>query len=544
MARLQAARRIPLAISGAVRRFAEDPWRGRVALERAVPGLRSAAPGDDLARRVDRAVAEDRLPEAEAALAMMPEGDPDRASCAMSVNRARGHLTEVVADPTPGRRAARVRALARRQQAELGSPLPVWAAVKTPRPMVTQPGPARILHVVTNSLPLTQAGSTIRTQGIVSAQRAAGWDARVVTRPGYPVTHGALDAADVEWLDGVPYFRLLPLLMPAEANMADCYRRSLTEFVREWRPHLLHGASDHVNARAALEVGRREGIPVAYEVRAFHEDTWSSRHGGDAARDTEVYRLLRDRHTEVMLAADLVTTLSAGMRADIVSRGVDPDRVVVTPNAVPVALLEGRRSAREARAALGLDEAFWAGTVATLHAAEGIDVLIMALAVLRARGIDARGLVVGDGPVLADLRALAAEQGVPLVSPGRVPVSVARDYHDALDVFVLPRTDTAVNREVTPLKPLEAQARGRPVVGSDLPAVAEVLVPGSPLVPPGDHEALAEALAGLLDPEERRRLGDAGHAWVASCRTWPSVADAYGAAYSSLGVPTALGDAT
>ena len=543
MARLRGLRRLPLAVSGAARRFADDPGRGRAALERAWPAVRRMPTSDDLIARLDRAVAEDRLDEAEVLLERIPPGDPARASCEMSVRRLRGDLLAVAAAEVDDARGRRARRRARQQMAELSSPLPVWAG----RPWDATPsssGPARILHVVTNSLPLTQAGSTIRTQGVLAAQRAAGWDARAVTRPGYPVTYGDLDAADVAWVDGVPYLRLLPAVMPSESAMPRAYRDMLGRLVDAWRPHLLHAASDTANARAALEVGRREGIPVAYEARAFHEDTWLSRHGEERARDSDTYRWMRERHTEVMLAADLVTTLGQAMRADIIARGVDPDKVVVVPNAVPLRYLEDLRTPSEARAMLGMDEAFWVGTVATLHEAEGLGVMLEALAALRAEGVDARALIVGDGPARPGLLDLAERLRVPTVMPGRVPVADVLPYFDALDVFAMPRADTALNREVTGLKPLEAQARARPVVGSDLPAVAEVLAPGSPRTAPGDPAALAGALRPLLDPAERARLGDAGHAWVAAERTWPSVTARYGTAYAALGVPTSGGPAS
>ena len=535
-----AARRLPLALTGAARRFAEDPARGRAALERAWPAVARAPRGTDPAALVDRAVAEDRLVDAEVALALVAMDDPQRASCELAVRRLRGDIIDVLAQPVDDARGRRVQRLARRQADVLTSPLPTWAR----QPLSTAPPtshtpPARILHVVTNSLPLTQAGSTIRTHRLVQAQRSRGWDARAVTRPGYPVTHGDLDASSIEWVEDVPYLRLLPAVMPSETSMAQAYREILARVVDDVRPHLLHAASDHANARAALEVGRRAGIPVAYEVRAFHEDTWLSRHGGEAARERDVYRWTRERHTEVMLAADLVTTLGESMRADIIERGVEPDRVIVVPNGVPLAYLDDVCESADARAALGLDrEGFWVGSVATLHDAEGLDVMLDALAILRAEGIDARALLVGDGPALPRLRKLAHELAVPLVAPGRVPVSEVRGWFDALDVFAYPRLDTPLNRDVTGLKPLEAQARRRPVVGTDLPAVVEVLAPGAPLVPAGDADALARALGGLVDPASRRRVGEEGHAWVAAHRTWPSVTARYSTAYAALGVPT------
>lgn len=532
------ARRVPLAASGALRRFAQDPARGRAALERAVPGLGSGTP-DDSAAQVDRAIARDRYRDAQRALAEIPEDSPERASCALAVDVLAGRLTEAArAHPRDARARRAVRA-ARRQLAVLGQPIPGQPILGTPA-RERRAGTARdglgILHVVTNSLPLTQAGSTIRTQRVVRAQRDLGWDARVATRIGYPVTHGDLRSPDPQVVDGVPYHRLLPAVMPSDERLRRVYAAHLGSLVDVLRPDVIHAASDHVNAAVALDVGRARGLPVAYEARTFFEDTWLARHGGEEARDSDTYALLRDRHTEALHAADVVTTLGTGMRDAIIARGVDPSRVFIAPNAVPLDFLVPRDTS--ARCRLGIDEAFWVGSVATVHDDEGLGTLVDAVALLRSEGCDARVLVVGDGPGLEALRAQAAARGVPMVAPGRVPVAEVREWYDVLDVFALPRHDTDLNRTVTALKPLEAQARGIPVVGSDLPAVAEVLVPGSALVRPEDPAALAEALRALTDPDSRAEAGQRARAWVEATRTWPSVMEAYRAAYSYLGALT------
>lgn len=524
-------RRVPLAVSGALRRFAQDPARGRAALERAIPGLRSDA-SDDPAARVDRAVARDRYADACDALAEIPESSPERASCALAVDVLAGRLGAAALVQPRDARGRRAVQAARRQLDVLGQP--VSGGTPGKRPAATAREGVDVLHVVTNSLPLTQAGSTIRTQRVVRAQRDLGWDARVVTRLGYPVTHGDLRSPDPQLIDGVPYHRLLPTLMPPDDRLLAVYSAHLGRLVDDLRPDVLHAASDHANAAVALEVGRERGLPVAYEARTFFEDTWLARHGGDAARDSDTYRLLSERHTEALRAADAVTTLSEGMREVIISRGIAPERVFVAPNAVPMDFLE-RRDAAIARRRLGLDDALWVGSVATVHRDEGFDVLIDAVALLRADGVDARVLIVGDGPDFKALRDQAERSGVPLFAPGRVPVSDVRDWYDALEVFALPRHDTALNRSVTALKPLEAQARGIPAIGSDLPAVAEVLAPGSALVTPEDAVALAGAVSALVDPVVRLEAGERARSWVGATRTWPSVMEAYRAAYSYLG---------
>ena len=537
MRALGAVRRVPLAVSGALRRFAQDPARGRAALERAIPGV-GRTPPDDPAALVDRAIARDRYVDACAALAMVPAGSTERASCDIAVDVLAGRLGDAArAQPRDARGRRAVRA-ARRQLAVLGQPISGGPArERESRSGVPRGEGLGVLHVVTNSLPLTQAGSTIRTQRVARAQRDLGWDARVVTRLGYPVTHGDLRSPDPQVVDGVPYHRLLPMVMPADEQLRGAYAAHLGRLVDELRPDVLHAASDHVNAAVALEVGRARGLPVAYEARTFFEDTWLARHGGEDARDTDTYALLRDRHTEALLAADVVTTLGSGMREAIIARGVPAERVFVAHNAVPMEFLEPRDIVAT-RKRLGVGDALWVGSVATINDDEGLDTLIDAAALLRGDGLDVRVLIVGDGPGLAALRRQAEQSGVPLLAPGRVPVAEVRQWYDALDVFALPRRDTAVNRAVTALKPLEAQARGIPVVGSDLPAVAEVLAPGSLLVAPADATALAEALRSLADPISRGEAGERARAWVEATRTWPSVMGAYRAAYSFLGALT------
>src|SRR5258708_3466077 len=72
----------------------------------------------------------------------------------------------------------------------------------------------RVLHLVTDALPSTSAGYTIRTQEIALAQRVAGIDPHVSTRIGFPVTAGAIDGRAAVRVDGVPYHPLLPWIMP------------------------------------------------------------------------------------------------------------------------------------------------------------------------------------------------------------------------------------------------------------------------------------------------------------------------------------------
>jgi glycosyltransferase involved in cell wall biosynthesis len=122
-----------------------------------------------------------------------------------------------------------------------------------------------------------------------------------------------------------------------------------------------------------------------------------------------------------------------------------------------------------------------------------------------------------------------------------VPRDLTPLYHQALDVFVVPRKDLEVTRAVTPLKPVEALASARPVVGSDLPALREIVEDGGNglLARAEDPDGLAQLVAALLvDVSLRADLGGAGREGVLQTRTWKSNARLYSDAYRNSRRPS------
>jgi glycosyltransferase involved in cell wall biosynthesis len=120
---------------------------------------------------------------------------------------------------------------------------------------------------------------------------------------------------------------------------------------------------------------------------------------------------------------------------------------------------------------------------------------------------------------------------------GRVPREQTALYHQSLDVFVVPRKDLDVTRAVTPLKPVEALASARPVVGSDLPALGEIVHDGvnGLLARAEDPRSLAHAISSLLsDGIRRESMGHAGRTEVLAERTWAANARTLSARYAGL----------
>ena len=571
----QFGRNTPLAASVAVRRLSVDPTDTAVRIAERLPsGLLARAgsrrevalllaeddaaalaavegagraPGEGALRRlVSVATAQNRTDLAATLLARLPADDPSRPRLAARLAWKRGLLTEAVDDVSPERTTSRRDArLHTALDDELAVLRPPSSAAARPTGPTYVPAPHRVLHLVTNSLPYANAGYTTRTHQILLAQQQVGLDPHALTRLGFPVAQGAFGAAELDTIDGIPYHRSLPVRpLPRRASARLALEvDEAAAIVADLRPGVLHAASNHANGRVALALRERFGIPVVYEVRGFLEESWLSRREGaeEDGSATDRYRLERALETHVMREADLVTTLGEVMRQEIVTRGVDPERVLLAPNGVDDRFLGVTLDARDLRRSLGIaDDDVTVGVVSTLYRHEGIGTLVDAVALLAPDHPRLRLLVVGDGPERDAIRARAEAAGISdrTVLTGRVPFDRVHEYYAAIDVFCVPRIRARVSDLVTPLKPVEAMATARALVASDVGGLREVVQDGVTgiLVPPDDAVALAGGIAPLLyDAGVRVRLGTAARDWVAEHRTWTQVAARYRAAYERLG---------
>nr|WP_299521037.1 glycosyltransferase [uncultured Serinicoccus sp.] len=411
-------------------------------------------------------------------------------------------------------------------EALTGGPRPLPAARRS-----WQPGaPARVLHVLTNSLPHTRSGYTFRTHALMTAQSAAGTAVTAMTRPAYPVSIGKVLASEVDTVDHISYHRCVPWgLPPGEAQRVDVWAEHLVRLAEQHRATHLHSTTHYPNALAAQAAARALGLPWVHEVRGQLERTWASaraRNGDPDPTHSQRYLAWRTRESELAAQADHVITLSQMMKADLASRGVAADRITVIPNGIDPALLSRDIDPAKARSSLGLSGgALWVGAVTSVVHYEGMEDLVEAVAIAREHGLDVRAAIAGDGLAWPALQRLVGDLGLQdvVLLPGRLPRRQALAWLDALDVVAIPRLDFEVTRLVPPLKVAEAMGAGRPVIVSDLPVLAETVRQGDCgfLTPPSDPKALADALTGMADVERRVHVAQRARAHAASL-TWPA----------------------
>ncbi|WP_024326779.1 TIGR04063 family PEP-CTERM/XrtA system glycosyltransferase [Thioalkalivibrio sp. AKL19] len=394
----------------------------------------------------------------------------------------------------------------------------------------------RILHVLDHSIPL-HSGYTFRTAAILREQHRLGWETFHLTSP----KQGAVEA-DEEDVDGLHFYRTRyrPGTLPGlgEWGLMGALTRRLEAVAREVQPDVLHAHSPVLNALPALRVGRRLGIPVVYEVRAFWEDA-AVDHGTSREHGLR-YRMTRGFESYVFRRVDHVTTICEGLRRDIVARGIPQDRVTVIPNAVDAeAFRLGGAPDVELKAQLGLANARVLGFIGSFYAYEGLDLLLEAFPRIRAQAPDVRILLVGGGPQAERLQEQARRLGIAdqVVFAGRVPHDQVQRYYDLVDLLVYPRHSMRLTELVTPLKPLEAMAQGRLLVASDVGGHQELIRHGETgwLFPADDPGALADTVLDTLAREpEWDAVRAAGRRFVEQERTWARSVARYQAIYERL----------
>lgn len=288
--------------------------------------------------------------------------------------------------------------------------------------------------------------------------------------------------------------------------------RRVQRIMQAHRVRLVH-ANNLIPIPSVLPVARSGGIPVVAHIHLM------------MTREERLHSWLHQ--------AAAIVGVSRHVVAGLLDDGMPPSRVHVVYNGIDRSRLAAG-DARGLRASLGIaSDAFVATVVGSLIEIKGQRVIIDAIGALRASGVDAHLLVVGDGEARPALEAQAAALGL----AAHVHVlgergDVGAMLRDATDVAV-----TASRMEAFPLNVLEAQYAGVPVVASDIPAHREGVAVGETglLFPPGDAPALAAHLAALAGaPERRRAMGAAGHARVMARFLVERYADELQALYRTL----------
>lgn len=394
----------------------------------------------------------------------------------------------------------------------------------------------KILHILDHSIPL-HSGYTFRTRAILHEQRMLGWDTFHLTSP----KQGAIKS-EFEDFDGLRFYRspvpILNVPILGEFLQMHITGARIKTLIHDLQPDIIHAHSPVLNAIPAILNGKRMGIPVVYEVRAFWEDA-AVDHGSTTDGSLR-YRFTRMLETWALRRVDHIFTICEGLRKDITGRGIPESKVTVIPNAVDVDAFQlSGKADDDLRRKFGLDGATVIGFVGSFYAYEGLDILIDALPELLERFPDLRLLLVGGGPQNNNLQVQARNTGVEdkVIFTGRVPHNEVSRYYDLIDLLAYPRHSMRLTELVTPLKPLEAMAQGRIFIASDVGGHRELVRDGETgrLFRADDINALVETVSQMLDNRDKwPQFRVAGRNFVENVRNWKNSVANYVIPYTKL----------
>ncbi len=399
----------------------------------------------------------------------------------------------------------------------------------------------KILHILDHSLPL-HSGYTFRSQSLFRAQRAMGYEPVVVTSPKHEESWQGEWAAKEE-INGFSYYRsggVKSLAIPfgTETRLMRALYKRILQVAKIEKPDVLHAHSPILNAIPALWAGKKLGLPVVYEIRAFWEDAAVDH--GTYAEGSWKYRLTQWLETQVCKRADHVGILCHGLKNDLIQRGIPAKKITPVFNGVNPDDFQPCPPDAEYLRQWGLAGKKIIGFIGSFYRYEGLDLLIKAFARIADEQADAVLLLVGGGEMKEELEQLVQRLGLGerVVMPGRIPHDRVPGAYAMIDVLAYPRYSMRLTELVTPLKPLEAMAMGKALIASDVGGHQELIIHDKTgvLFKAGDEAVLAAELADLLSNQGRiKALERQGRDWVLEHHRWEQTTTVYRDVYAQFG---------
>jgi len=298
--------------------------------------------------------------------------------------------------------------------------------------------------------------------------------------------------------------------------------RSLRQLITARRIDALLCTNPYSMLYGYLARGARPGIPL---VTAFHS---TQLHSLKEKLQMLLYRPLLNRCERLIYVCE-------SQREYWRRRGLNPPDEVIY-NGIDVEHFTDRYSPDDKlalRLSLGFGaEDYLIGLCSALRPEKAATDLLHALARLRARGLPAKALFIGDGPQRPRLEATAAAMGLrPHIRVTGLKPDV-RPFVACCDVMTL----VSRSVEAFSLAALEAMSLGKPMVLSEIGGARELVVAGEQgfIYPPGQIDALTEHLGRLADPALRQRLGRAAGQRVRERFTVEAMTERFASSLTSL----------
>ena len=286
---------------------------------------------------------------------------------------------------------------------------------------------------------------------------------------------------------------LVPLAPMHEIDLAAAWR--LSRVVRQLRPHVIQAHDPHAVAMAALALSISSPKPKPPLVASRRVEFRIAHHS-----------FSRWKYGQV----DCFIANSAAIRDRLVADGIPRDKTTIVNEGVDVERIVKMRPASIHAELFLPTHAPIVGNVAALVPHKGQQHLIDAAAIVVRQVPDVRFVILGEGELREKLERQIKDKHLErhVFLAGFRPNAL--ELTKGFDIFVMSSVTEGLGTSL-----LDAMACGKPIVATTAGGMPEVVKDGKTgiLVPPRNHEAMADAIIRLLaDEEGRRAMGAAGQA--------------------------------
>ena len=360
-------------------------------------------------------------------------------------------------------------------------------------------------------------GAVAHTEGIVNSLIKQGYEVNVIST--YPMSfikqcHSFQTCTPDGWTTGISELEEME------------YNQQLFDFLKrtEEKPDVVYQRYGR-NNYAGVMYARYLGVPIILEYNG--SEIWMSKNWMHPLR----YESMTERIESCVLThADLVVGNADAFRKELLSRGVNENRILIIPNGVDPDRFTPSITGKDIREKLGIGEqevvVSFVGSFGPWHGAE---ILAKTIPVVISQNPNVKYLFVGDGGRLNTVKEIVSECGVSdrVIFVGFVDRNIVPEYLSASDILVSPQVPNPDGTPFfgSPTKLFEYMSMGKAIIASDLDQIGSLLTSqvNAILTSPGDVSQLADAILVLAnDPVLRASLGNSARNVVVGKYSWDS----------------------
>lgn len=396
----------------------------------------------------------------------------------------------------------------------------------------------KILHILYQSLPQI-SGSSIRSRDILMSQQELGLGVMAITSPFQngnkkkeqidEITYIRTSINNRNTISDNPkgffkrFFRLLQIIP---------FSHKLKQIIVAEEPDVLHAHAMFFCGLPAIYFGWKYKKPVVYEVRSLWMLSKSKDRKGRLKSLIE--RLLFSLELYVMMKVSKVIAINDNLKSVLIDNGIPENKIEVINNAVNVSLIDKLKLKSTNKEHI-LRKNF--GYIGTLTPHEGLDFLIKAFKNVNSIYPETKLLIFGSGIESESIKKLANEVENVEFHGSINPDKVYKAF-SLIDIIVNPRYKNKLTDSVTPLKPLEAMAYEKLVIGSNVGGMKELITHNNNglLFEAGNQKELEKVMESVLrlDEKEQSRILENALKYVYEEKSWLQNAREYKLIYSNL----------